>query len=708
MAANTKSVTQLDFSGGSNLVVNPYLVSQKQAQEIENMVLDEHGSARTRDGVRTVATSPDLLSPILLRGNLIRNNGTEYPFAVQATLTGAANPVTVDTTSGANKTGSSGTMAFTCGASATVLLVAVYMDNSYKTVNSITYDSVSMSRIGSLNQGGTGLELWGLVGPTTGSSKTISVTLAGAPAGWRIQAISLIDAEGWGSPTTSQGGGGSSASVTLSSGTNHMAVGVFCKDVSQSVLTPSDTAIHQDNYSDNNRSAAQHDSTGAASVTLTYTGTMGDRWAFLGVDITPSGTGYTLYRTDTSPWTTIGALNTEDLPDVVYMSDKAVFLHGYAIPKTFDGAALANVTGGSGTAPAGAKHGVFHLGALWIWNTAATTSANDGPSSLEASATNDFNDWPPANQIFIQKDDGQEGMGIVPFTIVETGIAPTSTLVAFKNYRAFQITGTFGTSAFSIQPIKSDMGCIAPRSIQFVSGFGVIRLTHKGFALYNGVEDRLISEEVRPAIFGGSGFSALDFTNAYRCWAQQSQNPPLYICGAPVSGTGLTRFFVYDLVRRGWTLFTLPDSISCINLYFGRGQFPTLHLGTATGGEILEFFTGESTDNGDDIAWSFTTRTVFAGNPMTPSFWRRAQISLLGPPNTPITVTPIIERTERAAQHFTLPDSIDTEIEGVLAVDLMETAGFVQLRIEGTGPCRLRALEYQVAPKPSTKHISRR
>src|SRR5262249_57836425 len=123
--------------------------------------------------------------------------------------------------------------------------------------------------------------------------------------------------------------------------------------------------------------------------------------------------------------------------------------------------------------------------------------------------------WPNANQIFIDKDDGDSGNGMGQFTVAETGISPSTSQILFKNFSAYQMTGVFGSTnpAFSIQRIKSDMGCVAARSIRFAPGFGLIRLAHRGFALFDGVDDRLISEEIRPMLFGTLGFTGIDWTN---------------------------------------------------------------------------------------------------------------------------------------------------------------------------------------------------
>lgn len=710
MAQNVKPLAQLDFSGGANLVVNPYLISQKQAADIQNLILDEHGSLRTRPGQVLLTTSTDTTNPIYYRGILSKVNGQEFPFAIQAGGTGST--IAFDTSANANFTSvTSVTKAITLGASATVVIVSLHETPvTFSTSRSVTFNNKPMTQIGAITSFGTsGVDachttLWGLLSPTTGSSKDVVVSFS-APTTGHLEIRSFTNTVGWGVASIANAEG-SSSSIVMSSGTNHMVIDSFSMMSSNSV-TGNQTSSYNTTTSNSKRVAGQR-AAGAASVTMTWTGTL-SHGGHIAVDLIPGGN--ILYNTTVEPWTTVGTLGFEFLPDTVQMSDQTVIINGYETPWHWDGTTLAQITADAGqTVPPGAKHGEFHLGALWLWNTNSTTTSLDGPSSLRASSTNNMNDWPNANQLFISKDDGQVGMGMSPFTIVETGIAPTSTLILFKNFSGYQVTGVFGASNFSVQPIKSDMGCIAPRTIQFVSGFGIIRLTHKGFALYNGVEDRLISEEMRPAIFGGHDFTGVDQTTIGRSWAAQSQNPPLYVAACPLAGAALTRLFIYDLIRRGWSICTVPVDITCLNIYFSRSQSPIIHAGSATGGKILRMFDVDTDDDGAAISWSLKTRAFFAGNQMTPSYWRRAQLSFNVEPNTTLSVTPIVDRAVREPQIFTVPDSSppgDHTVDVVISPDIMETAHVVQLLVEGESHAHLRGLEFHVSPKPSTKYVSR-
>jgi hypothetical protein len=228
---------------------------------------------------------------------------------------------------------------------------------------------------------------------------------------------------------------------------------------------------------------------------------------------------------------------------------------------------------GSVPAPQGCGHIWVYAGSLWFLNTATVNTASglDGPTSLRMSDANNPFSYNPVNQAFLDKDDGTEGMGLATFTISAEGIPPEGSLIAFKNYGGYQIVGVFGASFFSIQRTRSDMGCIAPRSIQFVPGFGISRMAHLGIANFDGVRDTVASEEVRPYLFPLNDPLVSDITVADATWIAGTQaaltaNPPLYSTFIPIGGSGgtLTRGLVYDMVMKTWSIVDMPFSIGCV------------------------------------------------------------------------------------------------------------------------------------------------
>lgn len=240
-------------------------------------------------------------------------------------------------------------------------------------------------------------------------------------------------------------------------------------------------------------------------------------------------------------------------------------------------------TGATNTAPAprGAAHAIVYAGSLWLYNTSPTTTADnfDGPSCLKMSDINNPTSFNPINTAFLGKDDGDVGTGLATFSIAAQGITPTGSLVVFKNFKTYQVIGVFGASDFSIQEAQTDMGCIAARSIQFLPGFGIARLTHLGFAIFDGVNDRLISEQIRPYLFGGVGdISTIDWNYIYFSKGAQSANPPMYMCATPIALTNLpiANFTVTGIVGAGLAKGT----------YFYRLTRFTLKSGVLTESDI--------------------------------------------------------------------------------------------------------------------------
>lgn len=275
-------------------------------------------------------------------------------------------------------------------------------------------------------------------------------------------------------------------------------------------------------------------------------------------------------------------------------------------------------------APRGAAHAINHFGSLWLWNTYPTDTSDglDGPSVLKMSDSNNPNSWNPLNVATVGKDDNQQGMGMASFTIAETGISPTGSLVLFKEFSTYQVTGVFGATDFSIQEAQTDMGCIAPRTIQFVPGFGIVRLTHLGFAVFDGVRDKLISEEIRPYLFGGMvDIAQMDFSWAYTSKACLTVQPPMYCAAVPVIGNGgdgqLTRIFCYDLVLKAWTIIDIPwAGITSLDLLEIPGSQPLTVMGGWLDAMISRWQAG---DQWGWQAWLTVNNTITTGSALTAS-----------------------------------------------------------------------------------------
>lgn len=428
-----------------------------------------------------------------------------------------------------------------------------------------------------------------------------------------------------------------------------------------------------------------------------------------------NATDTVLFTTNTLPWTLIGSFADGNaqavIPQTATMLDTEIFALGnFITPSVFNGTTLVPIVADEGqTRPPGAAHCLYHLGALWLWNTSASTTELDGPSSLRQSDVNNFNSWPSLFQTFVGKNDGQSGKGMASFTIAETGISPTQTLVLFKDFSAYQVTGTFGSSNFAVQKVKSDMGCIAPRTIQFVSGYGVVRLTHKGFAVFNGVEDQIISEQIRPLIFGdptgifGSPGPAVDFSKVSSSYAAQAGTPPLYIATVPIIGSNgqLERHFIYDLVRKAWTVCDYPINLSWFGTLFRQGEQPTIQGATyETPVTLVRMYGDDATDDGATIAFSFSTRPYSIGSFMNGTVYRRGVIDIGASTPTSLTIASSYSNSA-IGQTNTVPVLTTTGHSNIrVSWNMNRSSANVFLNIEGSGVVSIRGIEIQGTATP--------
>jgi hypothetical protein len=296
------------------------------------------------------------------------------------------------------------------------------------------------------------------------------------------------------------------------------------------------------------------------------------------------------------------------------------------------------------TAPRGAAHAVAYAGSLWLANTSPTdtTDGIDGPTCLKMSDSNNPNSWNPVNTAFIGRNDGTQLTGLQPFTIAALGISPTGSLCVFKEFTTYQVIGVFGSNSFEIQPAQTNLGCIAARSIQFLPGFGVVRFSHLGFAVFDGINDRLISEDIRPYLFSGVNSEAdlipVDPSYFYLSQSGQTAQPPMYLCAMPLLGSAgqLTRLFVYDLVMKAWTVLDLPWPITALSAVAVGEGYP-LVLAGKTDGTVQRLQSGDRTwDTGagdqSNVQWSLRSPDVFGEGGSQRLFFEQATITGYGSP----------------------------------------------------------------------------
>lgn len=385
--------------------------------------------------------------------------------------------------------------------------------------------------------------------------------------------------------------------------------------------------------------------------------------------------------------------------------------------------------------PLGAAHIIKHANSLWAWNTAPVTTISngsmDGPSVLRMSDPNNADAWPIGNTTIIGKDDGTQGTGLATFTIAEAGITPSGTLVVFKDYSTYTVAGVFQASDFATNQVKTDMGCLAPRSIQFATGFGIIRFCHLGFALFDGINDRLISEEVRTYVFGDRVTPGVDFTRLSKAQACLTINPPLYVCSIPTVDGRTTRIFTYDLVMRAWMILDYMNSSTLYPVTCMRQLRPPQVSAPVSGGNAIsvlaDFGPGnvasirhfqqgdtawDATNPPTPIAWSFRPPEV--GEPGSRAYFRRANVRLTAPGPGQITGSfnigeesqpnNIQQEGGAGPSSGTAPNIATTATyygnqDLGVALDVHQTGPSLNGTYSGSGPANIEGVDYHINAK---------
>jgi len=366
--------------------------------------------------------------------------------------------------------------------------------------------------------------------------------------------------------------------------------------------------------------------------------------------------------------------------------------------------------------PPGGAHVQVYAGSLWVWDTSPTNTATglDGPTSLRMSDVNNLNSWNPINQAFLDKDDGTEGMGLAVFTIAAQGIPPQGSLVAFKLYASYQIVGVFGSANFAIQRGETDMGCIAPRTIKFLPGFGIGRLTHLGVAVFDTVNDRIISEQVRPYLFplndtDVSDITVMDSNWMSTAWAALTANPPMYAMFIPIgnSNGALTRALCFDLVFKGWTVVDLPFPVSCALQARTTVANPVTVLGSFSDGTLHRWQAGDvqwatsaaGVNTPAQVAVSVRTPTVASKDPDTRLYCRRVTVRGYVDNSAPTTLTiqPRVAGVAQRTQTVVLAATGDIQKQAAVGI----THDRFDAIVSGSGQITIDAFGFHVVPKPA-------
>ncbi len=357
-------------------------------------------------------------------------------------------------------------------------------------------------------------------------------------------------------------------------------------------------------------------------------------------------------------------------------------------------------------APYGGMHGAYHEGSIWLFGVGSDppdTLTGSGESAWWVSDLQDLQSWNPLNQGYIGLSDGQKATGLSSMSISEFGIAPQSALVAFKEYSTYQMIGSPGASNFSIAAAQTNLGCVAPRTIAFMSGVGIIRMSHLGVAVFDGMRDKIISEEIRPYLFAEwsePGITVVDWNYIGNGLGTFVANPPMYVMGLPTTGNkgAINRLFVYDLILQGWTIVDLPFFVSSMTQLITDNSQPMTVLGSASDGCLRRWQYG---DSGWDTAstainWSFRTPEVFI-DPNTLSWfrWLQLRFRVLSSSATP-TPTGVTVADGTATLRPTLSYAFTGTVNanGVYGLSLYGNAVYNPATTDGMTTCSIMRLAY--------------
>jgi len=369
--------------------------------------------------------------------------------------------------------------------------------------------------------------------------------------------------------------------------------------------------------------------------------------------------------------------------------------------------------------PPGAAHLAVYSGSLWVFNTSTlnTTTGLDGPCSLRMSDVNNLNSWNPINQAFLDKDDGTEGMGLGSFTIAAQGIPPEGSLCAFKKRAVYQIIGVFGATDFQIQRVQSDMGIISPRTLQFVPGFGLVRLTYLGFAVFDGVNDRIISTQVEPYLVGSNDPDDADIVvidQQYQSlsWSALTADPPMYCTAIPIGTPGssngaLTRIMCFDLVLKAWSIVDLPFPVSTMTGVITVSTIAVTLFGSYSDGTLQRWQCGDNVwataASGSSltvqVAWGMRTPTCASKDADERLYLRR--VVVIGQQTGASPSSMVIEArnggVSLGVQQVAMPTSGDFQVQGAGG----STGRRFDANISGVGLVTIDSVAFDLVPRPA-------
>ena len=222
------------------------------------------------------------------------SNPIDNSTASTATITGNAAAVSLDnTTTGSTTSGSSLTVAHTTGSNANRLML-VGISSGDKSVSSVTYGGVLLTLVGTKSSGGKGaynIYLYRLINPASGNANVV-VNFSGSPSKGAVVGVTTYSGVNQTTPLgtfASATGTSTSPSVTVSSATGELIQDVVSlKDATLSSAGAGQTIRWNIATSSNLKGGAGSTKSGAASTSMSWTGSQSKSWIIGAVSIKPA------------------------------------------------------------------------------------------------------------------------------------------------------------------------------------------------------------------------------------------------------------------------------------------------------------------------------------------------------------------------------------------------------------------------------------
>jgi hypothetical protein len=247
-------------------------------------------------------------------------------------------------------------------------------------------------------------------------------------------------------------------------------------------------------------------------------------------------------------------------------------------------------------------------------------------------------------------------------------------------------------------------------------GFGEARLTHLGISITDGVEDKLLSDPIRPYLFMVNDRTVSDIGFMDPSWAPFSYadltaNPPMYCCAIPVGQQGnslgaLTRALSYDMTTGGWYIVDFPFRISLIRQVLLTPLAPVTLLGGWDDGLIQRWqygdFRWETVPNipgsGFDVPWFYRTPVTASQNPDQRVYAQQVIFKGINTHNLGTMFTTVsidgLKLPER-------PNYTQFSSHNFYSVaSIMRTGNKFHADIRGSGGVEISGDDYHIVPKP--------